>query len=116
MMEFSVETQGEVVVLKLRGPIHAEDNDAFAKALDGLRERGAYRVVVDGEKLDYVNSRAVGTLVAFTHDARIRDGRVAILRPNATVGKVLKSVGLLSLVPRYDTLEEAVSACREQKA
>jgi len=114
-MEFSEATHGRVVVLGLKGPIHSEDNDAFAKALDGLRERGAYRVVIDGEGLEYVNSRAVGTLVAFTRDARIRGGRVAILRPNATVGKILKSVGLLSLVPRYDTLDEALSACEERK-
>jgi len=114
-MDFSVETQGGVVVLRLSGPIHAEDNDAFAKALEGLRERGAYRVVLDGEGLEYVNSRAVGTLVAFSRDARISGGRVAILRPNATVGKILKAVGLLSLVPCYDTLDEALSACRERK-
>ena len=114
-MEFSVETRGGVVVLGLKGAIHAEDNDAFAKALDGLRKRGAYRVVIDTEGLSYINSRAVGTLVGFTRDARIRGGRAAMLRPNATVGKILKSVGLLSLVPSYDTLDEALSACREKK-
>ncbi len=110
-MEFSVEAHGEVDILAVKGPIHAEDNDAFAGALDGLRKRERYRLVIDGAALDYMNSRAVGTLVAFSRDARIGGGRVVILRPKPTVRKILDSVGLLSLMPSFDKLEDAVAAC-----
>jgi anti-anti-sigma factor len=110
-MESSVEAHGEVEILTVNGAIHAEDNDAFAGALDDFRKRGRYRLVIDGEALDYINSRAVGTLVAFSRDARIGGGKVVILRPSTTVSKILKSVGLLSLMPSFDKLEDAVAAC-----
>lgn len=34
-----------------------------------------------------------------------------IVHPNPTVSKILKAVGLFSLVPSYETLDEAVAAC-----
>ena len=77
-MEFSVGAQGEVEILTVNGAIHAEDNDAFAGAFDGLRKRERYRLVIDGEALEYMNSRAVGTLVAFSRDARVSGGKVVI--------------------------------------
>jgi len=110
-MDLTLTERGDVEIMAVTGAIHAEDNDSFAEALEGLRERKRFRVVMDGRGLEYLNSRAVGTLVAFSRDARICGGRVVIVSPNPTVSKILKAVGLLSLVPSYDTLEEAVAAC-----
>jgi len=112
-MEFSVDAHGDVEVLALRGPIHAEDNDKFAEVLDGLRKRQRYRVAIDGEKLDYMNSRALGTLVAFSRDARIGGGRVVMIRPSPTVSKIMKSSGLLSLMPAFDDLRDAIGSFGE---
>ncbi|MHC5053655.1 MAG: STAS domain-containing protein [Planctomycetota bacterium] len=103
--------RGDVEIMAVTGAIHSEDNDSFADALEDIRERERFRVVMDGRGLEYLNSRAVGALVAFSRDARICGGRVVIVSPNRTVNKILKAVGLLSLVPSYDTLEEAVAAC-----
>ena len=110
-MDLTLTERGAVEIMAVTGAIHAEDNDSFAEALDGLRERARFRVVLDGRGLEYLNSRAVGTLVAFSRDARICGGRVVIVSPNPTVSKILKAVGLLSLVPSYDTLKEAIAAC-----
>ena len=92
MMEFSVGTHGDVDVLAVNGAIHAEDNDSFADALDDLRRRSRYRVVIDASGIDYMNSRAVGTLVVFSRDARICGGRVVVLRPNPTVKKPITTI------------------------
>lgn len=110
-MDLTLTERGEIEIMAVTGAIHAEDNDVFAEALEGLRKRERFRVVIDGSGLDYLNSRAVGTLVAFSRDARICGGRVVIVRPNSTVSKILEAVGLLSLVPSYDTLDAALDAC-----
>ena len=110
-MDLTLTERGDVEIIAVTGAIHAEDNESFAEALEELRERERFRVVIDGRGLAYLNSRAVGTLVAFSRDARICGGRVVIVHPNPTVSKILKAVGLLSLVPSYDTLDGAVAAC-----
>jgi anti-anti-sigma factor len=110
-MEFTLTERGDVEILAVTGAIHAEDNESFADVLDGLRRRERFRVVIDGGGLSYLNSRAVGTLVAFSRDARICGGRIVIVHADPTVSKILKAVGLLSFVPSYETLEDAVAAC-----
>ena len=110
-MKFTLTERGEVEIMAVSGAIHAEDNESFAEALEGLRERERFRVVIDGSGLEYLNSRAVGTLVAFSRDARICGGRVFMVHPSPTVSKVLKAVGLLSFMPSFDTIDDAVAAC-----
>ena len=110
-MEFARREQGNVTILTVQGSIHAGDNDAFASALDGLRAEGRLRLVLDARGIDYVNSRAVGTLVGFQRDARLSGGKLVLVSPGSTVKKLLHAVGLLSLVPTYDTLDEALQAC-----
>ena len=113
-MDLAHTERGSVDVLAVKGPIHAEDNDEFALAFSRIRRKARFRVVIDARELEYINSRAVGTLVSFSHDARLGGGRLVLVRPNATVSKVLAAVGLLSLVPAYESLDEAVAACGEQ--
>ena len=113
-MEVARTQRGSVEVLAVTGPIYAEDNDQFAGAMSGLRREGRVRVVIDARELEYTNSRAVGTLVSFSRDARLGGGKLVLVRPNSTVSKILEAVGLLSLVPTFETLEEAVAACGEE--
>ena len=114
-MDLEQSERGGVDILAVRGPIHADDNDAFAEALEGLRRRKRFRLVVDAREIDYINSRAVGTLAAFSRDARLSGGRLVFVSPNLTVSKILKAVGLLSLVESHGTLEEAVAACGAER-
>jgi anti-anti-sigma factor len=112
-MQLRRHERGGVDVLTLAGSIHAEDNDEFAAELGRLRDGGRHRLVIDASALEYVNSRAVGTLVAFAREARLAGGKVVLVRPGPTLSKVLSAVGLLSLVPTYGALEAAVESCRE---
>lgn len=113
-MDLARTQRGPVDVVTVKGPIHAEDNDAFAEVFQSLRRERRLRVAVDAREIDYANSRAVGTLVSFSRDARLGGGKLVLVRPNATVSKILAAVGLLALVPAYETLDEAVAACGEE--
>jgi len=114
MMELTEERHGGVDVLTLRGSIHAEDNAAFARVLSRLRREGRSRLVIDAHGLEYMNSRAIGQLVEFSREARLEGGRVVLVRPGPTVAKILHAVGLASLIPSYETTEEALAACAGQ--
>lgn len=110
-MELSRDQRGDVDVLTLRGSISGDDNVAFVECLTGLRKERRFRLVIDASDLDYINSRGIGEVVSFLQQARVRDGRIAFVRPGQTVETIMKAVGLYSLVQTFDTLDEAVAAC-----
>lgn len=114
-MELAHTERGPVDILAVLGTIHAEDNDAFAEELSRLRRAERFRLVIDAGGLEYLNSRAVATLAAFSREARPAGGKLVLLRPTRTVRKILDSVGLLSLVPMFETMEEAVAACEPEE-
>ena len=111
-MDFSTMRSGEVDIVTLRGGVHAQDNDEFSSALAELAERQRPLVVMDARELGYVNSRAVGALAEFSRRARLAGGRLVLVAPGPTVSKILQAVGLLSFVPTYATLEEALKGCQ----
>jgi anti-anti-sigma factor len=113
-MQLSVAAQGDVYILTPSGTIYAGDDVAFGKALGDLRRDGRFTVVINVAELEYINSRAIGQLVQFSRDARLAGGKVVIVRPGPNVEKVLKAVGLLSLIPCFDSVAQAVAACRQK--
>ena len=110
-MQLLRDRRENVDVLTLRGSVRAEDNNALAECLNGLREERRFRLVIDVTDLEYINSRGIGEVVRFLQEARPRGGRVVLVRPRQPIEKIMKAVGLHSLVQVFDTLEEAVAAC-----
>jgi len=110
-MELSLERQGQVDVLTPSGSIHSGDDADFGKALTDLRREQRFHLVINASGLEYINSRAIGHLVQFSRDARLAGGKVVLVRPGPSVEKILKAVGLLSLIPSYDSIAAAVAAC-----
>ena len=98
-------------MLRVCGAILADANEEFTAVLRRLRAEGCFRLVIDARDLDYVNSRGIGDLVSFSRDAHMNGGRLVMVRPGPSLMKTLRTVGLSSIVPSYDTIEQAVEAC-----
>ena len=97
---------GSATVIVARGSVRAEDNRRFAEVLRGLRTSGC-RVILDAAELDYVNSRALGEIVRFVQEVRPKGGELVVVSPRPLVKKIIKAVGLLSLVRVCESVEEA---------
>jgi anti-anti-sigma factor len=110
-MQLTVERQGNVDVLTATGSIHSGDDADFGKKLTELRREQRFHLVIDASGLEYINSRAIGHLVQFSRDARLAGGKVVLVKPGPSVEKILKAVGLLSLIPSYDSTGAAIAAC-----
>lgn len=109
-MQLSSASRGSVDIMTPRGAIHAGDDVVFGEALHALRREKRFLLVIDARDLEYINSRAIGLLVQFSRDARLAGGRVVMVSPAPGVAKIMKSVGLLSLVPTYGSVESAIAA------
>ena len=98
---------GSATVVAASGSIRADDNQRFAEALRGLRAPGC-KVILDVAELDYINSRALGEIVKFVQEMGPKGGRLVVVSPKPLVKKILRSVGLLSLISVRRSIEEAV--------
>jgi len=110
-MQLTRSSNGDVEVLAPHGSVHAGDDEEFAEALAALRRERRFLLVIDAREMEYVNSRAIGQLVAFSRDARLAGGKLVMVNVPQSLAKILKAVGLLSLVPTFSSVDEAIEAC-----
>ena len=113
-MEISVEQRGDVDIITAKGTIHAADHERFAGELERLRKAKRFKIVISAVDLEYINSRAIGQLVQFSRDVRLSGGKLVLVRPGPSVEKILRAVGLLSLIPTYDNVNQAVAAFKPE--
>lgn len=106
-MEFKVTEESGYYLLKVEGSIDSKQNQEFDNIFDELAYMDKHRVILDASDITYLNSRAVGRLVAFASNARIAGGRLVMACPSNTVNKIFRSVGLDSIVPCMETLADA---------
>ena len=65
------------------------------------------KLIINFEKLDYLASMGIRTLIMGAKSVQLRNGKMVILKPNDDVQKVLSESGVDTLIPLYQDLQEA---------
>ena len=69
-------------------------------------------VVINCTDIAFINSKVVG-YIAYLHTTLVKSGRKLVLAAmNETLSDILALVGLTSIIPHYETWEEAVAKCK----
>jgi anti-sigma B factor antagonist len=101
---------GDVLVIQCHGRIvagnevytlHAQVGDSFAKYGD---------VVLDLDKVDFVDSSGLGALVRLVQAARSKGGDMKLSAVPPKILKTLSMTNLLSQFETYESIEEAITA------
>jgi len=105
-------TVGDAAVLALSGRIaigigDSQLTDTVSRLLDG----GARRIVVDLQKVSYMDSSGLGALVACRRTAEGQGVPLVLLRPTGKVHDLLQLTGLTQLFRVYE--DEGESLARE---
>ncbi|MBN1809031.1 MAG: STAS domain-containing protein [Planctomycetes bacterium] len=109
-MEFSTGKTDGIIVLKLGGAVRAGDNDALQDALGSDDIRKSKAVIIDLSDLEYLNSRAIGTLMSLWKETTSSGRKIHIVNPKPLVERLLKAVGMYTLVPVSRSVEDAAAA------
>jgi len=64
-------------------------------------------LLLDFEKLEYINSRGIGYLAESNEKLVAGNGKMVIARPTANVYDILKVVGLENFIKTFPTIDEA---------
>jgi anti-anti-sigma factor len=87
-------TDTDAALVELAGAIDLHAIDGLERLLDGLRERGKTRVVLDLARIRYVNSSGFGVLVKHALSFEQEGGGLSLLGVPAKVSIVIEMLGI----------------------
>jgi len=95
------------VVVHLEGALDQPTRDTFLNRLKSVLAEGNIRCALDMEKVTYANSTAIGDLVIQFDQFRDAGGELVLLNPQHRVLVIIEMVGVNSVLPIFNTLDEA---------
>ena len=109
-MDLDVETGqvGDASVLTLRGEIDVYTAPRLRQAIIDLVDGGATNIVVDMEKVDFLDSTGLGVLVGGLKRVKVKEGSLSIVTTQDKILKIFDITGLNKVFAIHDTLEAAV--------
>jgi len=124
-MGATVRTEGNVSIVQLAGEftlgknelarpldLHGHRLEDLGQTLAGLLERGSSRIVLDLEKVRFMDSAGLGELIAWKKRAIERGGDVRLLRPRDRVREVLELTALTRVFEIFEAEAEAIAGFR----
>lgn len=107
-LKLGVREVGHVTVVDLSGKITIGEGDTMLREkVTELLEAGRTSVLLNLEKVSYMDSAGIGELVACFKRAREKGGAVKLLRP---VGKVHDLLALTKLEQVFENFDDEKSA------
>jgi anti-sigma B factor antagonist len=109
-MDLELETtqQDGMAVLTLRGEIDVYTAPRMRQAIVDLVDAGSLNVVIDMEKVDFLDSTGLGVLVEGLKRVKTRGGNLSIVITQDKILKIFDITGLNKAFPIYGSLEDAL--------
>ena len=113
-MEIHRSEQDGIPVLSLEGEFDSFDTDTVADGFQACLDDGHTKIVLDCEKLLFVNSTTIAFLIKAQKMAGSRGGRIIFARPKAFIRKTFETLGLTQIFKMADSLDEAVKSLKAE--
>ena len=111
MSNFSVgfRSNGGVQVLALQGELDAHTAAELEAAIQKCNQDQQYRIVINGEHLQYISSAGLGVFMAYIEEVREHGGDIKIAALQPRVYNVFDLLGFPMLFDIVETEEEALA-------
>ncbi|MBU0577273.1 STAS domain-containing protein [Patescibacteria group bacterium] len=109
-VDISDSSDPSVRLANLHGELDESKLEDLRKALDPVWDDTKVEALIfDMHDLEFINSKGIGFVVsAYTHFAKNKR-KFILVDAQEAVMDVVSLVGLTSIIPYYDTLDEAIS-------
>jgi anti-sigma B factor antagonist len=108
-LDLKVRKQGAHAVLEVAGEIDVYTAPKLREKLIELVNEGSYHLVVDLEKVDFLDSTGLGVLVGGLKRVRNHDGSLELVCTQDKILKIFRITGLTKVFPIYDSVEDAIA-------
>lgn len=102
---------GAHTVLRVEGVVRIGESAEFlAETLKKLLADEEGSVLVDLEKINYIDSTGIGELVGYFGKFREKGRRLVLVNPADRIRKLLEVARLDGVFPTFDSLDDALAA------
>lgn len=105
-----VEPAQGVTVIAVGGELDAYTAPQLKERLANLIEGGTYRLVLDLEDLEFLDSTGLGTLLSALKRARAHDGSIDIVCTQSRILRIFKITSLDRVFEIYDSASDVLAA------
>ena len=111
-MDLSLETRQEDdhTIVQIAGEIDVYSAPQLRECLANLAESGQHRLLIDLEKVDFLDSTALGVLVGGLKRARAEGGSMALVCTQERLIKIFRITGLTKVFQIHDSVPSAIAA------
>jgi len=102
---------GKIAIIELKGSLVGDgDTDAFREAVADFIEQGNKCLIIDLERVHYMNSSGIGALIA-SHASYARNGgQVRLVGTNKSVQNLFIITKLIDVFEVNDTMDDAIQS------
>ncbi len=115
-MELTEQKNGTATVLGIGGRFDFSARREFKEAMDRQQQAGCRHVILNLEKVSFVDSSALGLLVVAHQNLKLKEGRISLVNPQSYVRQILDLANVPRMIPVFSTIEEACSAFEQSAA
>jgi anti-sigma B factor antagonist len=99
-----------IEVIDVQGEIDIYTAPRLRELLIDLVSQGSYRLVVNLDKVGFLDSTGLGVLVGGLRRVRAHDGSLDLVCTQQRILKILKITGLTEVFGIYETVDQAIAA------
>jgi anti-sigma B factor antagonist len=109
-LSLSTRSEGDRTVVEVGGEIDVYTAPRLREQLVDLVADGKYHLIVDMERVDFLDSTGLGVLVGGLKRVRAHDGSLRLVCTQERILKIFRITGLTKVFPIHSSVDEAVNA------
>ncbi len=111
-MDLSLTTrnEGPLTVIEVGGEIDVYTAPKLREQIVSLVEEGRYHLVVDMERVEFLDSTGLGVLVGGLKRVRAHDGSLHLVCTQERILKIFRITGLTKVFPIHPSVADALAA------
>jgi anti-sigma B factor antagonist len=108
-LDLNVRREGDHSVLEVAGEIDVYTAPKLREKLIELVNEGSYHLIVDLEKVDFLDSTGLGVLVGGLKRVRNHEGSLELVCTQEKILKIFRITGLTKVFPIHASVAEAIA-------
>ena len=104
-----------IEVVDVQGEIDIYTAPRLRELLIDLAGKGSYQLVVNMDKVEFLDSTGLGVLVGGLKRVRAHNGWLDLVCTQERILKILKITGLTKVFGIYETVDQAVAATKGRR-
>jgi anti-sigma B factor antagonist len=109
-LSLSTRSDGGRTVVEAAGEIDVYTAPKLREQLTQLVDTGQHDIVVDMQKVEFLDSTGLGVLVGGLKRVRQHDGSLRLVCAQERILKIFRITGLTTVFPIYDDVAAAIAA------